>query len=226
MNNTKHTQSLMIAYILFLFVSCFIYIFQLKNNRKLDAWERIVVAVTISSYFFSFSSMFNVIWSHNHASIEFFEDNIKNTKEYIKRIDRIIDIESEQKMLDALLEVKTDNKRFIDNNKKTCKKLSAVNYWMEKLGNIIEIAGFFAFFLIAIYDNLFSISPTFLSGITVLAFATMIGTNWVSNYYGCRLATLRENNNTNHQLLLSKLDNLYYKTDIKNASELIGVVEQ
>ena len=63
----RERNPLMIAYIIFLVICCFIHIIKLMFGFDFEIWDKIVVATTASSYFFSFASLHkNQIQLHNN----------------------------------------------------------------------------------------------------------------------------------------------------------------
>lgn len=194
------SNPLMLAYLLFLCICAFNYILCSITKSHFPMWSRIIVAVTISSYGFSLSSI-------TKSSIRIGENAISmvyETKKYLlelyrheKTSDSAYSIELTEDIKIILSETDDIIASFQMEQRKSNKSV----FWSDTLS-------FLAFFCIMSFEWVYKIFQSSQEFLTLLAFVLLIG---VEYFEPVILKTLIENNNNTIQKVQSMIDDLEEK---------------
>ena len=179
----KTGKWLMLAYILFIFVSVFT-----RHLYAQSKWSYIVTAITVTSWFL-------VISDSLAAAAEFIRDLVLSTKpEFESYLFRLRRNRSINDRLDSLLEDEYGNNtgktigQTLENMEKSTlnsiavlKKQEKLQKWFEGLSHLFMLVGFILFFCVLLFDPIFSYFISKLDGMTVLAFGTILATQFCIN---------------------------------------------
>lgn len=164
----KPRNPLMLAYIIFLFICTIYYIICEVFKLEFNTWEHLVVAVTISSYFFTLSTA-----PRNHATFQ--KKHIDFLNKNIALLTTVLEYEKEtptEKPFSA--EDKKDIEKEIEDcraNKKQSKKfLKTCNI----LSFSLEVIGYLTFFCICTFDFIYKHLFDLQELLTVFAFLIIL----------------------------------------------------
>ena len=169
------------AYILFLMVCAIYHIVAGIFNLEFEAWERIVCAATIASYFFSIASakksMCTLASKINGA--------IKSSRK------NYIEIKSEMmanpdKHVDSALSV-DDLEKIIAEDDEVTKKFDKECCKQQKWAFVLNATGFLVFFLILTFRGIYGLFDTSQDFFTLLAFVLILFVDtfeefWMNKY--------------------------------------------
>ena len=176
----KTDKWLMLAYILFIFVSVFT-----RHLYTQSKWSYIVTAITVTSWVL-------VISDSLAAAAEFIQGLVLSTKpKFESYLFQLRHNRSINDRLDSLLEDEYGNNtgktigQILDNLEKSTlgsiavlKKQEQLQKLFEVLSRIFILVGFVLFFCVLLFDPIFSFFHSKLDGMTALAFGTILATQF------------------------------------------------
>lgn len=197
----KTDKWLMLAYILFIFASVFT-----RHLYAQSKWSYIVTAVTVTSWVL-------VISDSLAAAAEFIRDLVLSTKPKLETyLFRLRHNRRINDRLDILLEDEYGNNtgktigQTLDNMEKSTlgsiavlKKQEKLQKWFEVLSHIFMLVGFVLFFCVLLFDPIFSFFHNKLDGMTMLAFGTILATQFGINALKEQLLNMRNTLDTLNQ---------------------------
>ena len=219
----KRNNWLMIAYIIFIFVSCIIRCFYI-----FPMWESLVIAVTVSTSVFSYADVFL-------SRSESIESQIKITRKIDQEIQEQIQIEkpiadnilkealscdqerpeSEKliKLANKLKSRSSDLEKMIREKSEYLEKKTKQCRTYNIIGAILSVIGFVLFLCILVYEPIKNIFIKHQDLLTVTSFALVLSTQFIRDFY-TQMVT-RENESKEEAL--SKLKK--YVKRLKEAEE-------
>lgn len=177
----KRNNSLMLAYIIFLAISLLLNI--LGNSLNLfnfSAWNKIVIATTISTYFFTLASGEESI--KNFMEFSYTEEE-KLSKRTICNLEKTISLtnESSQKDEDILTKMKEELKKLIESRVSAKSRKEKETKDCNKKIFCLYTLGFIVFFVIACFDNVHLFFANLQDVCTMGAFILMLATDYFSD---------------------------------------------
>ena len=205
----KPDKWLMMAYILFIFTSVFT-----RHLYSQSKWSYIVTAITVTSWVL-------VISDSLAAAAEFIQEIVIATKPKLESyLFQLRHNRSINNRLDSLLKDEYGNDtgktigQTLDGMEKstlasitTLKKQEKTQKWFEVLSYFFMLLGFILFFCVLLFDPIFSFFNSKLDGMTLLAFGTILATQFC-------IDTLKEHVQNNK----NTLDNLNQSMKLLNQS--------
>lgn len=168
MRKTQSQQPLMVAYIIFLCICGGYYIVSGIFKLEFPVWQRIVVAATIASYFFSVSSMPKLT----------FKMGIKNLDSIEKQNELYAKILTKEDMLFSQDGKPTHGSEFISNqlseNIEEKVKVRKEIVKMEKKAFWLDVTGFLVFFCIMAFEGIYTFFVKTQEWYTLLAFVLVL----------------------------------------------------
>lgn len=170
----ENKNTIMIAYIIFIGITILVYLLSLFLHFEFEAWNKIVTAVTISSYYFAIANTFKSrINTYQNIATHFV--GIKSiTKSFIEDLENNHITPSENK------------KAFVSNCKAILEEISEKEKQLDKsikhetrCFTAFSILGFIMFFMIMCFDRLYSLFEPKQDFYTILAFVVIL----TSDYY-------------------------------------------
>lgn len=179
----KTGKWLLLAYILFIFASVFA-----RHLYSQPKWSYIVTAITVTSWVL-------VISDSLAATAGFIRNLVLSTKpEFKSYLFRVRHNKRVNHRLDSLLEDEYGNStektigQTLDNMEKsilssieTLNKQEKMQKWCEWLSHLFMLAGFILFFCVLLFDPIFLYFNSKLDEMTVLAFGTILATQFCTN---------------------------------------------
>ena len=174
----QNKNAIKIAYIIFLIICAVYHIIADIFHLEFEAWERLVCAATIASYFFSGASSNKTILSITEKLKKSLEDSNKELimikKEREQFPEKYIDSKYKEEYLDDAIE----------KNEKTLQKLNKKNNWTFRL----NVIGFLAFFCIFAFTGVYRFFANSQEFFTLLAFILILVAEtyeefFMNNYY-------------------------------------------
>lgn len=215
----KTDKWLMLAYILFIFVSVFT-----RHLYAQSKWSYIVTAITVTSWAL-------VISDSLAAAAEFIRDLVLSTKPkletYLFRVRRNRSINNR---LDSILKDEYGNStgntigQTLDNMEKSTlgsiailEEQKKLQKWFEVLSHIFMLVGFVLFFCVLLFDPIFLYFNSKLDGMTVLAFGTILATQFCINALKDHVLNIKNTIETLNQSM--EVLNQSYKTEATNHAD-------
>ena len=165
----KETQKpLMVAYILFLVICCVYYMISGVFHLNFPIWERIVVAATIASYFFSLASMDKFTIKLAQRELDRIDKENALYLRIIKKLNETPETSHRSnKSPDYFSARLTKNHADATNAENEINKIT-------KKAFRNDVAGFLVFFCIVSFDALFQLFFNIQEVITLLAFIAIL----------------------------------------------------
>ena len=154
----------MLAYIIFLIVAIVYKIICYSNKQSFEAWDRLIVATTLSTYCFSCGEIFKTIY--NLAA-----DFKEKTHELENRVNCLITSLNKQKEVDSVLQLKANELR--KTITETVEKENFTLNYFKHAYNMVYVVGFVVFFCVSIMD-IIKVSSYDLEIMVMAAFVAML----------------------------------------------------
>lgn len=167
---SEHKQPLMLAYIIFLIISIIYYCFSKLIGYSFEAWENIVAAATIASYYFTFASGCLLHKRINHFHIQYLHKSITYIEEIEKDPSTINNLE--------LVALAKEEKRNI-NNEITKKTKATIATTVSTFS--YQVLGFLSFFCVLTINPLSEFIKTFQDVFTLAAFALLMVLEYIES---------------------------------------------
>lgn len=171
----KNKSPIMLSYIIFLFICLIYYIGSKAFNFQFDAWERIIIAATIASYFFTFSFCTKSVVKIGCKAREYYKTEYDFWCSNIEVSLQIKDDEKEN-------ENKTDDSRLKKINSMIDSISSDITKY-EKLTFRFNVLGFLVFFVILTFDPISSWLSKLQEMFTLIAFVLILLVEYLEPIY-------------------------------------------
>ncbi len=213
-SQNNKTDYLMAAYIAFLLIVIVYRVICIKTGHEFENWQRIVMAVTTSTYFFSLADF--------HKSLRDLEQNKKDkncqlTEQLLtyKNIIEASDEDAEGLKTEILNQIDAYIQRDEDDNKNSDKKIKNNN---TSYG-AFSILGFLVFFLVSNTD-FYPVDNISLDIYTMCAFFMMLFTDFIYSICNTKANAYFNNRYNSFNALIEKQEtNNYYLKVLKEVSE-------
>ncbi len=180
----RDRNPLMIAYIIFLVICCFIYIMKCILDFEFEIWDKIVVATTASSYFFSFASLHkNQIQLHNNM-INYYNGIIPTASEENSLFQKLFDTYENNEQLTE--DVKLIENKYTPLTEYICKAIEEEKEEIkieEKWVFRFNVTGFLMFFCVIAFNFVFSFLKSHQDIITICAFIMVLVADYSLDYF-------------------------------------------
>lgn len=171
----KAKNPLMLAYIFFLVIALLYHVVADMVDFEFEAWQRIIVAVTIASYAFSLGSL-------RKSTIKYQEMHLKLLNEYLPLVKKLKKKESavlsEGTDKDELLQLSS---KTIENTTKLISDTESAIEKNEKNAFALDVIGYLMFFCIMVFDAVFTWFYSSQDTYTVLAFLLILIKEYVES---------------------------------------------
>lgn len=174
----------MIAYISFLAFSFIIYLLHVLIGFDYACWNKVVIATTVASAFFSVASFFKTQINIHTLDITICETDNDYAKSVIRKLDDFLDFSNIINITEVANQIKDRHKNDISKNEEEINDLNEKIRKKERWLSYFEAMGFMVFFIVSIFDNLYVVLEKAQSGLTMFAFVVMITLNFVSGAIG------------------------------------------
>ena len=171
---------LMVAYIAFLIICGTYYVISNIYNFEFSLWKKIVAAATISSYFFSISSLMKYRLKEGLTIKETLTRD-KILMERIRTEEATIMPDSNQKK-----EILKDSENIIAECLKSIETLNEKLPKQEKAANAYDIIAYLLFFCILTFEPLYNFFEKGLDFYTLLAFIILMITQYNEDKYSAQ----------------------------------------
>lgn len=162
----KHSFSkkpLMLAYIIFLF-ACFIWNIVCQITEiEFPTWNKIVVGVTMASYFFSLNSLNKLSLKQQEYSKSLFWDEIA----IIDRLRKKLTSDKDASILEGIEEIRKEDLKMIEDT------LSSMRRYDKRIF-MIDVLGYLTFFVVLGIDGASKLLLSSIDSISLIAFATVL----------------------------------------------------
>ncbi len=184
MNKTQ--KPLMLAYILFLIISLLYHGVSSVLNIEFLAWERILVATTIASYFFTCSSACKFFVKIDTNTLNFANEHLKLSKQLRnKEENALVDEENKKALLKSGQEVIDYTTKIIMDTEKSIRKHTRRSFWYDVIGYLL----FFCTITISpIYNFLIPAEEV----VTLTAFVLILLIEYVESTYVAKVETAQQ----------------------------------
>lgn len=168
MKKTQTQNPLMVAYLIFLCICCVYYIISGIFDFEFPVWQRIVVAATIASYFFSVASMPKLTLRMGRKNVESLE---KQNELYGKILVKEETLFSQEgKTTRAAEFISNQLGENIEEKAKVKKEMAQ----MEKNAFRLDVSGFLVFFCIMAFEGIYTFFAKSQEWYTLLAFVLVL----------------------------------------------------
>ncbi len=177
----KRNNSLMLAYIIFLVISWVLHLLSISFEFfDFSAWNRIVIATTISTYFFTLASGEESI--KNFMEFTYAETE-KISKRTIRSLEETIDSTNEapEKDENILAKMEEELKNLIKSRASAKSRIEKETKNSNKKIFCLYTIGFIVFFVIACFDNVHFFFVNLQDTCTMGAFILMLATDYLSD---------------------------------------------
>ena len=156
----KQQQPLMLAYIIFLVICCVYHFVSDIFDLEYPIWERVVVAATLASYFFSLSSACKSVVKFADLTLDCYlriDMSLYRTFDSSDEAEEKADTELMiEKNADRLVEIKKEKRKY------------------EQRAFVLDVLGFLVFFIIMAFDFVFLILSNTQELVTLMAFIIIL----------------------------------------------------
>ena len=156
-------KPLMLAYISFIGVCCVWYIICQIIGWGFENWNKIVVAVTLASYFFSISSIEKLKYKQEERNKELFTDEINLCKRMKKAL---------TKEKDAIISKSIDE--LIEDCNTSLLQTNDTIYKFQQSAFVWDALGYLLFFVVLGIDGVYKQLSVFTEFVTLLAFMVIL----------------------------------------------------
>lgn len=168
-------KPMMLAYIIFLGVCIVYHLVASICNLEFFSWNRIILAATIASYFFSLSSLDKMIIKQEKSNAETFcEELVVLKRIYAKEKKLAEGKKDEPEMLRQIENAIEEDKKKIEDGHKTLIK-------SEKAAFREDVLGFLAFFCIISFEGIYKFFTPFQDLCTLGALLMMITMEYIES---------------------------------------------
>lgn len=183
----RERNPLMIAYIIFLVICCFIHIIKLIFGFDFEIWDKIVVATTASSYFFSFASLHkNQIHFHNNM-INYYNGIIPTASKENSLFQKLLDnYKNNEQLTEDIKLIENEYTPLIEYINKVIEEEKEDIKMEEKTVFRFNVAGFLAFFCAIAFDLVFSILKSNEGIVTICAFIMVLIADYSLEYFSSK----------------------------------------
>ncbi len=184
MNKTQ--KPLMLAYILFLIISLLYHGVSSVLGIEFLAWERILVATTIASYFFTCSSASKFFVKIDTNTLNFANEHLKLFKQLRKKEETShVDEEDKKALLESGQEVIDCTTKIIIDTEKNIRKHTRQSFWCDVIGYLL-------FFCIITMSPIYNFLIPAEEVVTLTAFILILLIEYVESTYVVRVETAQQ----------------------------------
>lgn len=184
----KRTQKpMMLAYIIFLCICLGFHIIRSVFKIDFPMWNRVVVAATIASYFFSLGSVNKLIVRLERTNTIDLQEEIVLLQKIRKKESKLcIDNATQQELINDMDNAISENNERIKSGEKDLQKYEAKSFWCDVLGYLV-------FFCILSFETLFKFFKVSQELYTLLAFIVVIVVEYLESTKVAYYDELRKN---------------------------------
>lgn len=190
----------MLAVLAFLFISLVLHLLSLQFGWRLESWDRIVAATTISSYFFAGSSLSRFMIEREEKSLNSYEKYSKKYGDLLYLTEICYKLNSLDVPQDLIEESESIKQEYAKQKKTSTHYISIlknVNYLVNALVAL-------SFLIVISYESIYSKIIEHLDVYTILAFFIALLIEYASEKI--------ENNSLEHEKdITMRIDNLYIR---------------
>lgn len=191
---------IMLAVLAFLFISLVLHLLSLQFGWRLESWDRIVAATTISSYFFAGSSLSRFMIEREEKSLNSYEKYSKKYGDLLYLTEICYKLNSLDVPQDLIEESESIKQEYAKQKKTSTHYISIlknVNYLVNALVAL-------SFLIVISYESIYSKIIEHLDVYTILAFFIALLIEYASEKI--------ENNSLEHEKdITMRIDNLYIR---------------
>ena len=194
----KQNSSIMLAYIIFLTISLVIHLLSRGiDSLEFSAWNRIIIATTVSTYFFTIASGHEC---EKRLAIDIYNEDIKVNEKISQQLEEVLSQRAEDKEDNVCPVPELENalKETIALKTKLKRNLEEKIESLDSRIFMVNVMGFATFFVIACFDKIYSFFENAQDGLTMTAFILIFLTDYVAERK--REKKMNENNKYNNIL--------------------------
>ena len=199
----KKTQKpMMLAYLIFLFICICYYMVSGIFGLEFAAWNRVVVAATIASYFFSLGSMDKLLVKLETTNINGFEEEMLLLKKIQNKERELpVDLQMKQELLSEMDQWIKETDASVMQGRKELRKHERKAFWNDVLG-------FLVFFCIIVFDFLYKFFSISQEVYTLAAFVVVIAIEYLESTKIAFYEEIRRNTIDKTKAIYTRLEDL------------------
>ena len=203
-------KPLLLAYIIFLIVALIYHIVADAIDLQFAMWERIVLAATISSYFFAMSSLLKFFKKRDSTYLELLGQYFDLAKELKKtEADVIADCETKEKLLKNGESIVDETLTIISSLKSKIRKDDTASF-------VFDVLGYLVFFCILSLTPIFKFFYPVQEFYTLLAFIIILTTEYIETVQSIKYEGIFKTLITDTQ---NVIDELKRKAELHNGNQ-------
>lgn len=203
----KTQKPLMLAYIIFLFVSIIYYAVSSIVGFEFQEWQRVVVAATISSYAFSVSSGYKFIVRSKNNLLNFLKERLELLKQlHIKESVIFIGEENNEQLNKEKEELLKLNQESIKNVTDAISNREKSIQKNTKTAFCYDVIGYLLFFCIFAFQPVYNFFKSSQETYTLFAFIMILIVEYVESTYTVKFEENYKQLNTQIKETLNKVE--------------------
>lgn len=171
----KPQKPLMLAYIVFLFITSLYYLVSIIFDLEFQTWSKIIAAATIASYSFSISSIFKTLLKQNHSHHKLLNQYSNLIKTTIQKTKSLIPAGEK---LDSVLE---SGGSLLNHTSEYIAKIDKQSKRNERLSFYFDALGYLLFFCILGFEAVYKLFCPMLDYFTLLAFLIIVVIEYIES---------------------------------------------